>query len=122
MPNQEQLERWRNLEKRIKDAGEPMYFWLVGKAPEPIKGLPQKYVVRKMNKATLAMYESKHSYTLGEAKDIAENSRDFEMTKANKLNPTSCCFEHCALTGRGAGSYLRGMLWYICESTGKNII
>jgi len=72
------------IAKNLKAKGEPVYAWLVGYAPAPIKGLPQKYLVYKVSKATLQVYESKHSYTLMTALEMAKEGEDFAMTKSQK--------------------------------------
>ena len=69
---------------KLKEKGEPVYAWLVGYAPAPIKGLPQKYLVYKVSKATLQVYESKHSYTLMTALEMAKEGEDFAMSKSKK--------------------------------------
>ena len=63
------------------------YVWLIDYAPETIKGLPQKYVVVKINITNEKTYVSKHNYSLLEAVEISMNQRDFEMEKTDKYPP-----------------------------------
>lgn len=72
------------LASKLKKKGENLYAWLVGFAPAPIKGRPQKYLIYKIHKPSLRVYESVHTYSLGLALMTAQMNDDFAMTKSKK--------------------------------------